>query len=69
MKKLTTAICVALFALSGSLAHATDEKKAEPTKATTAKAGDKAASAAAPASASASASAPTAKKKEKKGGC
>ena len=67
MKKLTTAICVALFALSGNLAHATDEKKAEPTKATTAKAGDKAASAAAPASAPASA--PAAKKKEKKGGC
>jgi len=67
MKNLTTAICVALFALSGSLAHAADEKKAAPANATTAKAGDKAASAAAPASAPASA--PAAKKKEKKGGC
>jgi len=62
MKKLTTAICVALFALSGSLARAADEKKAEPAKAETAKAGDKAASAVPAASA-------PAKKKEKKGGC
>jgi hypothetical protein len=65
MKKLTTAICVALYALSGTAAYAADEKKAEPAKQATAKAGDKAASAAAAASA---ASAP-AKKKEKKGGC
>jgi hypothetical protein len=65
MKKLTTAICVALYALSGTAAHAADEKKAELAKPMTAKAGGKAASAA---SAAAATSAP-AKKKEKKGGC
>ena len=71
MKKLITAICVALFALSGTAVYAADypatEKKAEPAKPATAKAGDKAASAAS-APAAAAASAP-AKKKEKKGGC
>ena len=62
MKKMTTGLCVALFALSGTASYAADEKKAEPAKQTTAKPADK------PASAAAAASAP-AKKKEKKGGC
>jgi hypothetical protein len=62
MKKLTTAICIALYALSGTAAYAADEKKAEPAKPVTTKAGDK------PAPAASAASAP-AKKKEKKGGC
>jgi hypothetical protein len=62
MQKLTTALCVALFALSGTASYAADEKKAEPAKQATAKPADKAASAAAAASA-------PAKKKEKKGGC
>jgi hypothetical protein len=65
MQKLSTALCVALFALSGAASHAADEKKAEPAKQTAAKPADKAASAA---PAKASASAPAAKK-EKKGGC
>lgn len=64
MKKLTTAVCVALLALSGTAAHAADEKK-DPTKQVSAKTGDKAASAAPAASAASGA----AKKKEKKGGC
>jgi hypothetical protein len=63
MHKLTTALCVALFALSGTASYAADEKKAEPAKQTAAKPADKAASAA-----PAKASAPAAKK-EKKGGC
>ena len=63
MQKLTTAVFVALFALSGTASYAADEKKAEPVKQTTAKPADKAASAA-----PAKASAPAAKK-EKKGGC
>jgi hypothetical protein len=69
MKKLTTALCVALFALSGTAAYAADEKKAEPAKQTTAKAGDKAASSpkAAASAPAATASAPA--KKQKKGGC
>jgi hypothetical protein len=62
MQKLTTALCVALFALSGA-SHAADPKPAEPAKQATAKPADKAASAA-----PATASAPAAKK-EKKGGC
>ena len=45
MKKLIMAICVALFALSGTAAYAADEKKAEPAKTTTAKAAAKPASA------------------------
>jgi hypothetical protein len=63
MQKLTTALCVALFALSGTASYAADEKKADPAKQTAAKPVDKAASAT-PAAASA-----PAKKKEKKGGC
>jgi|APIni6443716594_1056825.scaffolds.fasta_scaffold424271_2 hypothetical protein len=63
MQKLTTALCVAFFALSGAASHAADPKKAEPAKQTTAKPADKAASAA-----PGTASAPAAKK-EKKGGC
>jgi len=63
MQKLTTALCVALFALSGTASYAADEKKAEPVKPAAAKPADKAASAA-----PAAASAPAAKK-EKKGGC
>jgi negative regulator of sigma E activity len=63
MQKLTAALCVALFALSGTASYAADEKKAEPAKQTTAKPADNAASAA-----PAKASAPAAKK-EKKGGC
>lgn len=63
MQKLTTALCVALFALSGTASYAADEKKAEPAKPATAKPADKAASAA-----PATAPAPAAKK-EKKGGC
>lgn len=63
MRKLTTALCVALFALSGTASYAADPKKAEPAKPTSAKPADKAASAA-----PATASAPAAKK-EKKGGC
>jgi hypothetical protein len=63
MHKLTTALCVALFALAGTASHAADPKTAEPAKQTTAKPADKAASAA-----PAKASAPAAKK-EKKGGC
>ena len=59
MKKLTLALCVALYSLSGTSAYAADQAKAEPAAS---KAGDKPASAAAPASA-------PAKKKEKKGGC
>jgi hypothetical protein len=62
MKKLSMAICVALFALTGTAAYAADEKKAEPAKQTTAKSADQ------PASAASAASAP-AKKKAKKGGC
>ena len=46
MRKLSTALCVALFALSGTASYAADEKKAEPAKQTTAKPADKAASAA-----------------------
>jgi hypothetical protein len=65
MQKLTTALCVALFALSGAASHAADPKPAEPAKQATAKPADKAASAA---PAQASAPAPAAKK-EKKGGC
>jgi hypothetical protein len=61
MQKLSTALCVALFALSGATSHAADDKKAEPAKQTAAKPADKAASAA-------PAKAPAAKK-EKKGGC
>ena len=45
MQKLTTALCVALFALSGTASYAADEKKAEPAKQATAKPADKAASA------------------------
>jgi hypothetical protein len=63
MQKMSTALCVAVFALSGTASYAADEKKAEPAKQTAAKPADKAASAA-PAAASA-----PAKKKEKKGGC
>jgi len=63
MQKLSTALCVVLFALSGTASYAADEKKAEPAKQTAAKPADKSASAA-PAAASA-----PAKKKEKKGGC
>jgi len=63
MQKLTTALCVAFFALSGAASHAADPKKAEPAKQSTAKPADKAASAA-----PGTASAPAAKK-EKKGGC
>jgi len=58
MKKLITAITLALFTLAGTAVHAADA----PAKATGANAGDKAASAAAAASM-------PAKKKEKKGGC
>jgi hypothetical protein len=68
MKKLITAIAVALFALSGTAAYAADEKKAEPAKPAASKAADKPASGAKAADKSASA-ATTAKKKEKKGGC
>ena len=46
MQKLSTALCVALFALSGTASYAADEKKAEPAKQTAAKPADKAASAA-----------------------
>jgi hypothetical protein len=46
MRKLTTALCVALFALSGTASYAADPKKAEPAKPTSAKPADKAASAA-----------------------
>jgi hypothetical protein len=63
MRKLSTGLCVALFALSGTASYAADEKKAEPAKQTAAKPADKSASAA-----PAKASAPAAKK-EKKGGC
>jgi hypothetical protein len=63
MQKMTTALCVALFALSGAASYAADPKKTEPANQTTAKPADKAASAA-----PAKASAPAAKK-EKKGGC
>jgi hypothetical protein len=66
MHKLTTALCVALFALAGTASHAADPKTAEPAKQTTAKPADKVASAAP--TAPAKASAPAAKK-EKKGGC
>jgi hypothetical protein len=72
MKKLITAVSVALFALSGTAAYAADDKKkAEPAKpAASAPAAKGAASApaakAAPVATSASA---PAKKKEKKGGC
>lgn len=62
MKKLIMALCVALYALSATLAYGADEKKAEPAKQASAKAADK------PASAASAASAP-AKKKDKKGGC
>jgi hypothetical protein len=37
MHKLTTALCVALFALAGTASHAADPKTAEPAKQTTAK--------------------------------
>jgi len=69
MKKLITALSVALFALSGTAAYAADEKKAEPAKsaASAPKAADKPASAAKAADKSASAMPAT--KKEKKGGC
>jgi hypothetical protein len=71
MKKLIPAVCVALFALSGTAVYAQDDKKkAEPAKAAASK--PAAASASAPAAkaapAATTASAP-AKKKEKKGGC
>jgi hypothetical protein len=73
MKKLITAVCVALLALAGTTTYAAeDKKKAEPAKAAAsapaAKAAASAPAAKAPAAATAAASAP-AKKKEKKGGC
>jgi hypothetical protein len=72
MKKLITAVCVALFALSGTATYAADDKKkAEPAKAGASAPAAKAAASGpaekAPPVATA-ASAP-AKKKEKKGGC
>jgi hypothetical protein len=72
MKKLITAVSVALFALSGTATYAADDKKkAEPAKpAASAPVAKTSASApaakAAPAATSASA---PAKKKDKKGGC
>ena len=68
MKKLITACCVALLALSVTATYAADDKKkAEPAKAAASAPAAKAA-ASAPA-AMAAASAPAKKKKEKKGGC
>jgi hypothetical protein len=74
MKNLTTALCVALFALSAGTAYAADApKKEDPAKAA-AKSTDKAASSASAkdagkAASAATATPTTAKKKEKKGGC
>lgn len=63
MKKLTTSVFVALFALAGAATSAADNPpKAADAKASGVKASDKAASAAPAAST-------PAKKKEKKGGC
>jgi hypothetical protein len=75
MRKLTTALCVALFALSGTASYAADPKKAEPAKPTSAKPADKAASAAPAATggankpAAATSAEPKKEKKAKKGGC
>jgi hypothetical protein len=65
MKKLSTAACLAVLALSFGTVHAADVKKDAPAKATEAKAAAKAASDAA----SKPAAKADAKKKEKKGGC
>ena len=60
MKKLSTALFVALFAFVAGGAHAADSKTTPQAKAPAAKTADAAASAA---------SAPAKKKKAKKGGC